>query len=167
MRPSTSSTSFSTLTSSSFFSVPGRYYVPYADIYETDEALSVVMEMPGVGWRLKSLLRAGRSRSHPPSRPLLCLLRLPLSFLAIEPFVPFPRPSHRLTDVHCRDEVAQCVGAARPLEGRHDVATRVRRSKVCGLLFHRLAEQAVAIDPPPYSTITGKSMVPRASVSQG
>jgi HSP20 family molecular chaperone IbpA len=28
--------------------VPGRYYVPYADIYESDEALSVVMEMPGV-----------------------------------------------------------------------------------------------------------------------
>ena len=28
--------------------VPGRYYVPYADIYETDDALSVVMEMPGV-----------------------------------------------------------------------------------------------------------------------
>ena len=28
--------------------VPGRYYVPYADIYETDEALCVVMEMPGV-----------------------------------------------------------------------------------------------------------------------
>lgn len=28
--------------------VPGRYYVPYADIYETDAALSVVMEMPGV-----------------------------------------------------------------------------------------------------------------------
>ena len=28
--------------------VPGRYYVPYADIYETDEALSVVMEIPGV-----------------------------------------------------------------------------------------------------------------------
>ncbi len=27
---------------------PGRYYVPYADIYETDQALSVVMEMPGV-----------------------------------------------------------------------------------------------------------------------
>ena len=27
---------------------PGRYFVPYADIYETDEALSVVMEMPGV-----------------------------------------------------------------------------------------------------------------------
>ncbi len=27
---------------------PGRYYVPYADIYETDEALTVVMEMPGV-----------------------------------------------------------------------------------------------------------------------
>jgi len=27
---------------------PGRYYVPYADIYETDEALSVVMEIPGV-----------------------------------------------------------------------------------------------------------------------
>jgi len=27
---------------------PGRYYVPYADIFETDESLSVVMEMPGV-----------------------------------------------------------------------------------------------------------------------
>jgi HSP20 family protein len=28
--------------------VPGRHYVPSADIFETDEALSVVMEMPGV-----------------------------------------------------------------------------------------------------------------------
>ena len=28
--------------------VPGRYYVPYADIFETEDALSVVMEMPGV-----------------------------------------------------------------------------------------------------------------------
>jgi HSP20 family protein len=28
--------------------VPGRYYVPYADIHETEEALCVVMEMPGV-----------------------------------------------------------------------------------------------------------------------
>lgn len=28
--------------------VPGRYYVPYTDIYETEEALTVVMEMPGV-----------------------------------------------------------------------------------------------------------------------
>ena len=28
--------------------VPGRFYVPYADIYETDEALTVLMEMPGV-----------------------------------------------------------------------------------------------------------------------
>ena len=28
--------------------VPGRYYVPYADIYDTDDALCVVMEMPGV-----------------------------------------------------------------------------------------------------------------------
>lgn len=26
----------------------GRYYVPYTDIYETDETLTVVMEMPGV-----------------------------------------------------------------------------------------------------------------------
>jgi hypothetical protein len=42
-----------------------------------------------------------------------------------------------------------------------------RRSKVRGLLFHRLAEQAVAIDPAPYRTITGKPLVPSASVSQG
>jgi HSP20 family molecular chaperone IbpA len=28
--------------------VPGRYFVPAADIYETDEALAVVLEMPGV-----------------------------------------------------------------------------------------------------------------------
>ena len=28
--------------------VPGRYFVPAADIYETDDALAVVMEMPGV-----------------------------------------------------------------------------------------------------------------------
>jgi HSP20 family molecular chaperone IbpA len=28
--------------------VPGRYYVPTADIFETDEALTVIMEMPGV-----------------------------------------------------------------------------------------------------------------------
>ncbi len=28
--------------------VPGRYYVPYTDIYETDETLTLVMEMPGV-----------------------------------------------------------------------------------------------------------------------
>jgi len=27
---------------------PGRYYSPYADIFETDDALRVVMEMPGV-----------------------------------------------------------------------------------------------------------------------
>jgi HSP20 family protein len=28
--------------------VPGRFYVPYTDVYETDDALTVVMEMPGV-----------------------------------------------------------------------------------------------------------------------
>lgn len=28
--------------------VPGRYYAPDADIFETDQALCVVMEMPGV-----------------------------------------------------------------------------------------------------------------------
>jgi len=27
---------------------PGRYYVPYTDIFETDAALTVVMEIPGV-----------------------------------------------------------------------------------------------------------------------
>jgi HSP20 family protein len=28
--------------------VPARYYLPSTDIYETDDALTVVMEMPGV-----------------------------------------------------------------------------------------------------------------------
>jgi HSP20 family molecular chaperone IbpA len=28
--------------------VPGRFYVPSTDVYETDEALTLVMEMPGV-----------------------------------------------------------------------------------------------------------------------
>ena len=29
--------------------VPARYYVPTTDIYETEDALTLVMEMPGVG----------------------------------------------------------------------------------------------------------------------
>jgi HSP20 family molecular chaperone IbpA len=29
--------------------VPGRFFVPYTDVYETEDALTVVMEMPGVG----------------------------------------------------------------------------------------------------------------------
>ena len=29
--------------------VPGKYYVPYTDIFEEQDALIVVMEMPGVG----------------------------------------------------------------------------------------------------------------------
>lgn len=28
--------------------VPGRFYVPYTDVYETEDALTLVMEMPGV-----------------------------------------------------------------------------------------------------------------------
>jgi hypothetical protein len=28
--------------------IPGRFFVPAADIFETDEALTVIMEMPGV-----------------------------------------------------------------------------------------------------------------------
>jgi hypothetical protein len=32
-----------------------------------------------------------------------------------------------------------------------------RRSKARGLLFHRLAEQAVAVPPAPYHAITGKT----------
>src|SRR5690348_18112388 len=28
--------------------LPGRFYVPYTDIYETQEALNILMEMPGV-----------------------------------------------------------------------------------------------------------------------
>ena len=29
--------------------IAGRYYVPAADIFETDEALTLLLEMPGVG----------------------------------------------------------------------------------------------------------------------
>src|ERR1700756_3774970 len=29
--------------------IPGRYYVPAADIFETEEALTLMLEMPGVG----------------------------------------------------------------------------------------------------------------------
>ena len=29
--------------------VPGRYFIPAADIYETDDALAVVLEMPRLG----------------------------------------------------------------------------------------------------------------------
>lgn len=36
------------LTSKEEKTVPARYYVPNADIFETDEALTVLMEMPGV-----------------------------------------------------------------------------------------------------------------------
>jgi HSP20 family protein len=28
--------------------VPGRFYVPHTDVYETEDTLTVVMEMPGV-----------------------------------------------------------------------------------------------------------------------
>jgi HSP20 family molecular chaperone IbpA len=28
--------------------IPGRYYVPAADIFETEEALTLILEMPGV-----------------------------------------------------------------------------------------------------------------------
>jgi HSP20 family protein len=28
--------------------VPGRYFIPYADIFETEDALTVMMEIPGV-----------------------------------------------------------------------------------------------------------------------
>jgi HSP20 family protein len=29
--------------------IPGRYYMPASDIFETDEALTLLLEMPGVG----------------------------------------------------------------------------------------------------------------------
>ena len=40
--------------------VPGRHFVPYADIYETDDALSVVLEMPGVEKRISTCARERR-----------------------------------------------------------------------------------------------------------
>ena len=42
-----------------------------------------------------------------------------------------------------------------------------RRSKARGLLFHRLAEQAVADDPAPYPTIIAKPSKPSASKRSG
>jgi transposase-like protein len=42
-----------------------------------------------------------------------------------------------------------------------------RRSKARGLLFHRLAEQAVVIDPAPYPTIIGKPTNPSKSKRSG
>jgi transposase-like protein len=42
-----------------------------------------------------------------------------------------------------------------------------RRSNARGLLFHRLAEQAVTIDPAPYRTIIGKPAKPGYSVASG
>ena len=42
-----------------------------------------------------------------------------------------------------------------------------RRSKARGLLFHRLAEQAVAVDPAPYPTIIAKPSKPSASKRSG
>lgn len=38
-----------------------------------------------------------------------------------------------------------------------------RRSRARGLLFHRLAEQAVTVGPGPYRAITGKSANPPVS----
>jgi HSP20 family molecular chaperone IbpA len=37
------------LTSKEERTVPGRFYIPSTDVFETDDALTVVMEMPGVG----------------------------------------------------------------------------------------------------------------------
>ena len=42
-----------------------------------------------------------------------------------------------------------------------------RRSKARGLLFHRLAEQAVAVDPAPYRTIIAKPRNPGKSGKLG
>ena len=42
-----------------------------------------------------------------------------------------------------------------------------RRSRARGLLFHRLAKQAVAVDPAPYSTIIGKPGNPGKSGKSG
>ena len=42
-----------------------------------------------------------------------------------------------------------------------------RRSNARGLLFHRLAEQAAAVDPAPYRTIIGKPANPGDSVGSG
>ena len=42
-----------------------------------------------------------------------------------------------------------------------------RRSKARGLLFHRLAEQAVAVDPAPYRTIIAKPRNPGKSRRSG
>ncbi len=42
-----------------------------------------------------------------------------------------------------------------------------RRSNARGLLFHKLVEQAVAIDPAPYRSIIGKPTNPTNSAASG
>ena len=42
--------------------IPVRAFVPTTDIYETDQALTVVMEMPGVDWRM---FQRGRRATSP------------------------------------------------------------------------------------------------------
>ncbi len=44
--------------------VPARYFIPNADIYETDQALTVVLEMPGVDKSSHRHPRGGRCASH-------------------------------------------------------------------------------------------------------
>ena len=39
--------------------VPGRYFVPTSDIFETDESLTVIMEMPGVRAVQRSIQLSG------------------------------------------------------------------------------------------------------------
>lgn len=43
---------------------PGRYFVPVADIFETEEALNVVMEMPGVERKGRQRRAGGRRAAH-------------------------------------------------------------------------------------------------------
>lgn len=45
--------------------IPARSFAPSADIYETDQALTVVLEMPGVKKDNVEINCRGRRPSHP------------------------------------------------------------------------------------------------------
>jgi len=92
--------------------VPARYYVPNTDIYETDEALTLVMEVPGVE---KKDVNASAGRQHLPNQ-ILAFVHREHEDLGFR---------HRLADAARRLEAVQLGhrevkhGDLRPVLDRH------------------------------------------------